>query len=75
MHVLYVKNGWAFDTFNQMRFPVDKLIKIYDGIIYKDFCLADVEGLNYEEFQEKNYAEMAIWCENHNCYEKWKKDE
>ena len=71
MHVLYEKNGWVFDTYNQRQYPVAKSIALHKGFVYKDFSYEDVKGLTYEEFCEKNYGEMAIWCKEHDCYQDW----
>lgn len=73
MHVLYEKNAWVFDTYNQRQYTVEKAIELHKGIVYKDFSYEDIKGLTHEEFREKNYEEFVKWCEEHDCYQKWKK--
>ena len=74
MHVLYEKNGWIFDTYNQRQYPVEKSITLHKGIVYKDFSYEDIKDLTYEEFIETNHEELAKWCEEHDCYQKWHKN-
>jgi len=73
MHVLYENNGWVFDTYNQRQYPVEKALILHKGIVYKDFSYNDIKGLNYEEFRDKNCEDLAKWCEEHDCYQKWNK--
>lgn len=73
MHVLYEKNGWVFDTYNQHQYPVEKDIALHKGIVYKDFYYEDIKGLTYEEFREKNYENFAKWCKENDCYQSWNK--
>ena len=75
MHVLYEKNGWVFDTYNQHQYSVEKDIALHKGIVYKDFYYEDIKGLTYDEFRDKTYDELAKWCKEHDCYQSWKKDE
>ena len=37
MHVLYINNGWAFDTFSGRQFPIEQLHEIYKAKVYKNF--------------------------------------
>lgn len=84
MHVVYEKNGWIFDTYNQRQYPVEKSMELHDAIVYKNFSYEDIIFssydkfimlLSYDEFRDKNYDELAKWCKEHNCYQEWKKDE
>ena len=71
MHVLYEKNGWVFDTCNQHQYPTEKCLKLHNAIVYRDFTIDDIKGLTYEEFIEKNYADLKKWCEENNCSQFW----
>lgn len=75
MHVLYEKNGWVFDTYNQRQYPVEKALTLHQGIVYKDFSYEDIKALTHQEFRDKTYDEFVKWCEEHDCYQKWKKKE
>lgn len=84
MHVVYEKNGWVFDTYNQRQYPVEKDIALHNAIVYKNFSYDDIIFssydkfimlLSYGEFRDKNYDELAKWCKEHDCYQEWKKDE
>jgi len=73
MHVLYENNSWTFDTYNQRQYPLEKALVLHKAVVYKDFSYEDIKGLTYEEFRDKNYEELAKWCEEHDCYQKWNK--
>ena len=44
MHVLYVNNGWAFDTYSSRQYPIEKLHEIYKAKIYKSFSFDEIRG-------------------------------
>lgn len=73
MHVLYENNGWTFDTYNQRQYTIEKNIALHKAVIYKDFSYEDIKGLTYDEFRDKNYKELAKWCEQHDCWQNWNK--
>ena len=73
MHVLYVNNGWCFDTYSERQYPLDKVMKQLRAKTYKSFAYEDVQGLTYEEFREKTAEEVKFWCQENNCYQKWAK--
>ena len=75
IHVLYVNNGWAFDTFSVRQFSIENLHEIYKAKIYKTFSFDDISCKSYEEFREEQEPNLAKWCKNNNCTEYWKNDE
>lgn len=71
MHVLYVNNSWCFDTYSQRQYPIEKVMKIYKAIEYKDFSYSDIEGKTYREFREEHYPELREWCRENNIEQRW----
>ena len=51
MHVLYINNGWAFDTTSLRQYPIEKLHEIYKAKIYKTFSFDEISMKSYEEFR------------------------
>ena len=68
MHVLYINNGWAFDTFSSRQYPVEKLHKIFKAKIYKSFDYDAIRDKSYEEFKDEQYPELAAWAANNDCF-------
>ena len=71
MHVVYVNNGWCFDTYSQRQYPLDEHLNFYEAKEYMSFSYKDVENMSYEEFTDNNYADLAHWCLENDCYQKW----
>ena len=71
LHVLYVNNGWAFDTYSVRQYPINEIYNLNKAIICKTFSYEDVKDVDYDEFWEKNYREVAEWCKRNNCTENW----
>lgn len=72
MHVLYVNNGWAFDTHSCRQWPVNKIVDIYQGIEYKDFNFDEnFIWMNYEDFRERYFDDMAKWCIRNEVFQAW----
>lgn len=67
MHVLYVNNDWCFDTYSGRQYPLEEVMKCYQGKIYTIFFYEDVEGKTYEEFMEEHDYELEKWCEENDC--------
>ncbi|MNT54423.1 hypothetical protein D3C72_1915870 [compost metagenome] len=74
MHVLYVNNEWAFDTFSHRQLPLDELLALYKCKEYKDFSFSDIIDLSYEEFTDLNYEKLKLWCKENSVFQKWKTD-
>lgn len=75
MHVLYVNNGWAFDTYSSRQYPIRKLHKIYKAKVYKTFSFEEISSKSYEEFKEKQEPELVKWSIDNDCSFFWKGDE
>ena len=75
LHVLFVNNGWAFDTYSVRQYPIDEIHKINSAIVYKAFYFEDVKDLDYDEFWKKNYRDVSEWCKRNNCTENWSNKE
>ena len=71
MHVLYVIDGWCYDTYSEMQYPLEEVLERSKAKIYKSFSYKDIQGKTYYEFKEENLAELQKWCEENDCYQKW----
>jgi hypothetical protein len=67
MHVLYVNNGWAFDTYSSRQYPIEKLHEIYKAKIYRSFSFDEISSKCYEEFREEQEPELAKWSIDNDC--------
>lgn len=67
LHVVYEKDGWIFDTYNQRQYPVEKCITLHKAIVYKTFSHDDLATLTDREFVNLHYEELAKWCKENNC--------
>ncbi len=73
MHVLYINNGWAFDTYSSRQFPIEKIHKIFEAKVYKQFSYEDVKDKSYEQFRNEHATELAEWAKMNNCSMFWEK--
>ncbi len=71
MHVLYVNNEWAFDTYSQRQYPIEELHQIYKAIIYKSFNYDEIENKTYDDFRSENVQQLAEWCDINDCSQFW----
>lgn len=67
IHVIYVNNGWAFDTYSSRQYPIEKLHEIYKAKVYKTFSYEEISSKSYEEFKEEQEYELAKWSNNNDC--------
>lgn len=67
MHVLYLNNGWAFDTYSSRQFPIEDLHEIYQAKVYKKFSFDDISSKSYEEFKEEQEPALAEWSNENDC--------
>lgn len=74
MHVLYVNNGWAFDTYSSRQYPIEQLHQIYKAKVYKSFSFDEISSKSYEEFREEQEPELAKWSNDNDCSMFWKGD-
>ena len=77
IHVLYINNGWAFDTNSSRQYPIEKLHKIYKAKVYKVFDYDSIRNKSYEEFRKEQEPELDKWSAINDCSIFWneKKDE
>ncbi len=75
MHVLYINNGWAFDTYSSRQYPVENLHKICKAKICKTFNYDSIRDKSYDEFRDEQYPEIAKWSAINDCSISWKDDE
>lgn len=67
MHVLYVNNGWAFDSYSSRQFPIEKLHTIYKSKVYKAFSFEEICNKSYEDFKGEQEPELKKWAIANNC--------
>ncbi len=72
MHVLYINNGWAFDTYSSRQYPVERLHEIYKAKVYKVFDYDSICDKSYDEFRDEQEPELAKWCIINDCFMSWK---
>ena len=67
MHVLYVNNGWAFDTYSQRQYPIEELHTIYKAITYRSFNYDEIKNKSYDDFRSENELQLTKWCNMNDC--------
>ena len=67
MHVLYVNNGWAFDTNSSRQYPIEKLHEIYKAKIYKVFDFDSIHNKTYNKFMKEQKSELVKWSNINDC--------
>lgn len=73
VHVLYVNNGWAFDTYSQRQYPIEELHQVFKAIIYKSFNYDEIKNKSYDDFRSENVQQLAEWCNINDCSQTWQK--
>ena len=68
IHVLYVNNGWCFDTYSERQQPLFEVLKRLKAKNYATFEFKDIEGKTYEEFKEEHDSKLKEWCKNNGCF-------
>lgn len=62
-HVLYVNNGWAFDTISHRQTPIKYLlVNLYEAKIYKEFFFKDIKDVSYKDFCNLIKTDLNKWC-------------
>jgi len=69
LHVLYVNDGWCFDTFSRKQYLVDDLMNLYQAKEFANFSYDDIEGKTYKEFKKDNSSALENWCIENDCYQ------
>lgn len=67
MHVIYVNNGWAFDTYSSRQYPIEKLHEIYKAKVYKSFDFEEISSKSYKEFRDEQSSKLSEWAINNDC--------
>ena len=71
MHVLYVFNDWCYDTYSEMQYPLEEVLRRSKAKIYKSFSYKDIQGKSYYEFRAEHIKELRKWCKGNDCYQMW----
>lgn len=71
MHLIYVNNGWVFDTYCQRQIPMDKFYEIYKAKFYKNFSYDEIKDKSFDDFRKETCYELAQWCNENDCSEFW----
>ena len=71
IHVLYVNNGWCFDTYSIKQYPLKNIMKIFKAEEYMEFSYRDIVGKTYDEFRKEHYFELKEWCKKNNVEQHW----
>lgn len=71
MHVLYVNNNWCYDTYSQMQYPVEEVIRRTNAKTYKSFTYDDIKDKTHEDFRAEHIKELKEWCDANDCYQAW----
>ena len=74
MHVLYVNNDYAFDTYCQRQIPLEKILRIYNAKVFRIFSFNDIKDVSYDDFRKNLKEELHSWCEKHECSENFSND-
>lgn len=72
MHVLYVNNGWCYDTYSQRQYPLNEHLEFYHAIEYMTLSFDDIKDFSYEEFKNYHKNSLKRWCEENSCSQNWK---
>ena len=71
MHLIYVINGWGFDTYSQRQIPIDKFYEIYNAKFYKNFNYDEIKDISFDNFRKETCDELAEWCIKNDCSQFW----
>lgn len=69
MHVLYINNGWCYDTYSERQQPLNRVMKQLNPRVYKSFSYEDIKDKTYEEFRREQLLALKKWCEENDCYQ------
>lgn len=67
IHVLYVNDGWCFDTYSQRQMLVEELCKIWRGKLIDSYDYSAIEGKSFEEFRDSIAPKLREWCDENDC--------
>ena len=63
LHVLYVNNGWAFDTYSHRQYPIKKILEIYQAKEFMDLYFEDIRSYSLQQFIYLKGDIIGRWCE------------
>lgn len=67
IHVLYLNNGWAFDTYSRRQYPIEKLHQIFNAKVYKSFDFNDICNKSFNDFGKEQDFGISKWCNDNDC--------
>lgn len=67
IHVLYVNNGWCFDTYSQRQMPVEELCEIWRGKLIDKYDYSAIKDKSFEEFRNSIASKLRKWCNENDC--------
>lgn len=67
IHVLYVNNGWCFDTYSQRQMPVEELCEIWRGKLIDKYDYSAIKDKSFEEFRDSIASKLRKWCNENDC--------
>lgn len=67
LHVIYLNNGWVYDTYTGMQYPEKKFFKLWKSIRYKQFTYSDLQGKSIYQFYAEKKKELRAWCKENDC--------
>ena len=67
MHVLYLNDGWCFDTYSSRQYPIEKFHNINKAKVYKEFSYNEIKEKSYEEFIKEQVSNVEKWANDNDC--------
>lgn len=71
VQALYVYNNWCFDTYSQMQYPLEEVLRRTGAKVYKSFSYDDVKDKSYVEFRALNVVALQDWCYENDVFQRW----
>lgn len=71
MHAMYVNNDWCFDTYSQLQWPLQEVLKLFEAKTYRLFTYEDLKNKSYEELRSDLRPGLSKWCEENDCWIRW----
>lgn len=71
MHIIYIKDGWCYDSYTMRQYPADYLLNVLKAEEYLTLSYEDIKDKDYEEFKKEQIPALKAWCEKNNCSQIW----
>ena len=69
IHVLYVNNGWCFDTGSVRQYKLEDFLGICKAKVYKTFSYSDIKKFpSFDEFVNITNISLQEWCKKNDCF-------